>query len=218
MAAPACAQCCVVPAALTWNRVVSYTQAQHYGPIPVPMSNLFHPIYILLSCLFLSPLPSHLSVPILSLLQLYHDPGPISISSPPVVLMLLPVHLHPVPTPSLPNLSPSCFCPHPSSSHSCSVPIRTSILSPSQAHPHPCLIPSCLSLLSASWFQVAPATPWALTPAPVGPSSATVTGTVGSATAFPMWRARAVTAAAPTSGTWPAGKAASLAPATPSTP
>lgn len=120
---------------------------QSLSPCPIysiPSTSYFHaysyphchPIYLSPSCPYCSS--------IMTLVP--------SLSSPPVVLMLLPVHLHPVPTPSLPNLSPSCFCPHPSSSHSCSVPIRTSILSPSQAHPHAC--PHSLMSISAQCLLV----------------------------------------------------------------
>lgn len=205
-----CAYLCTVlwsPCSPALERSCLLCPGPELWPSPCPNVQLTPSDLYPISCPFLSPLPSHPhcspSVHILSLFQLYPDPGPISIQSPPMVLMLLPFHLYPVPTPSVAqSLSPSEL---PSHLHRNLLPILV-------------LIPSSLSLLSASWLQVAPATPWALTPAPVGPSSATVTGTAGSASACPMWRARAVTAAAPTSGTWPVGKAASLVPATPSTP
>lgn len=244
MAALARAQRCGVPAALPCCLLLSPlpspgTAAPSLSPCPtcpIPFTSsphahscpCCHPIPT--ATLTLSPShPYPISVPTLSLSHLH----PIPISGPYALPILPPSGPHCIPAQSL---SPSCLHPHPSPSPShpslCPCTICTPIPSPSQSHPHPVPVlilspfplnpplpcPHPCPCSAPVWFQVAPATRWAPTPAPVGPSSASAMGAAGSVTACPTWRARAATAAAPTSGTWAVGRAASPVPATPSMP
>lgn len=125
MAAPACARCCGVPAALPWNWVVSSAQANSLSPCPtysIPFVSYSH----VHSCPHCHSIPTaiHLS-----------PSCPYSSS----ILTLVPTlshpqqwsgHAAPIPPPSLPSL-----CLHPASTliHYHSTPA----LSPSYLHPCP---------------------------------------------------------------------------------